>query len=98
MKSQLRRAAESDKPFLYRLHCLTMRPHIEATWGWDEAWQRDDFQLRFERYSVSIMEDAGEPIGSLWIEERPSALYIADIQVLPERQGQGIGTAVLRDV
>jgi ribosomal protein S18 acetylase RimI-like enzyme len=98
MKCQLRRAAESDKPFLYQLQCLTMRRHIETTWGWDEAWQKDDFEHRFERCAISIIEDAGESIGSLWLEERPTALYIADIQVLPEWQGRGIGTAVLRSV
>ena len=98
MDWQLRPAVESDKPFLYRLHGLTMRRHIETTWGWDEAWQREDFNQRFERYAISVIEKDAEAIGSLWLEERTTALYIADIQLLPEWQRRGIGTAVLRGV
>lgn len=75
-----------------------MRRHIETTWGWDEEWQREDFQHRFDRCAISIVEDAGTSLGSLWLEERATALYIADIQVLPEWQGRGIGTAVLQGV
>jgi ribosomal protein S18 acetylase RimI-like enzyme len=98
MGCRLRPATQLDKTFLYRLHCLTMRHHIEATWGWDEAWQRNDFQHRFERYAISVMEHDGVAIGSLWLEDRPTAVYIADIQVLPEWQERGIGTAVVRRV
>src|SRR6476620_10353936 len=98
MNYQLRLALESDKPFLYGLHCITMRRHIEVTWGWDEEWQRNDFQQRFARYTVSVIETDGESIGSLWLEEMAAALYIADIQVLPAWQRHGIGSAVLRRV
>ncbi len=98
MDWQLRPAVESDKPFLYRLHCLTMRRHIETTWGWEEGWQRQDFNQRFEHYAISVIEKDAEGIGSLWLEERPTAVYIADIQVLPEWRCRGVGTAVLRGV
>jgi len=30
-----------------------MREVIEKTWGWDEAWQRNDFDRRFSEYVVS---------------------------------------------
>ncbi|OGA51956.1 MAG: hypothetical protein A3G25_14900 [Betaproteobacteria bacterium RIFCSPLOWO2_12_FULL_63_13] len=40
MEYRLRPASQSDKGFLFQLHGLTMRGHIESTWGWDDAWQR----------------------------------------------------------
>ena len=95
---RLRPAGDADKTFLYELHCLTMRRHIEVTWGWDDAWQQADFSHRFERYDVSVIENDGVAIGSLWLEELPTAMYIADIQLLPAWQRRGIGTAVLGDV
>ncbi len=96
MEHSLRRASKSDKPFLYSLHRVTMREVIEKTWGWDETWQCLDFERRFTRYLVSIVEAEGRDAGGLWLESPPGLIYLADIQVLPELQGRGIGSSVLR--
>lgn len=96
MEYHLRRASESDKRFLYLLHCATMRDAIEKTWGWDDAWQRNEFEKRFREQLVSIIEAGGRDAGGLWLESSPHLIYIADLQVLPELQGRGIGTSVLR--
>ena len=96
MEYRLRRASDSDKRFLYVLHCATMREVIEKTWGWDEAWQRYDFEKRFGQYAVSVIEADGRDAGSLWLESSPDLIYIADFQVLPALQGRGIGTSVLQ--
>jgi len=96
MEYRLRRAAKADKDFLYSLHVATMRDVVAKTWGWDEGWQRWDFERRFKEQHVSIIEAANRDAGGLWLESSPEVLYIADIQVLPELQGRGIGTAVLK--
>ncbi len=72
-----------------------MRDVIEHTWGWDDAWQRANFQKRFHACAVSIIEAESRPVGSLWLEQRPNSLYIHALQVAPARQGRGIGTAVI---
>src|SRR5687767_1876035 len=90
MEYHLRRASKSDKRFLYSLHCATMRDAIEKTWGWDEAWQRKDFETRFNEQLVSIIEAGGRDAGALWLQSSPELIYIADIQILPEMQGRGI--------
>ena len=43
-------------PFLFALHTLTMKDLITQTWGWDEVWQREDFERRLSRCRVSIIE------------------------------------------
>ena len=96
MEYHLRRASESDKHFLYSLHRATMRIAIEKTWGWDEAWQRSDFEKRFKEQLVSVIEVDARDVGALWLETSQEVIYIADLQVLPELQGHGIGTAVLQ--
>lgn len=98
MDHQLRPASASDKIFLYALHSATMREHIEKTWGWDEAWQRIDFEKRFGQYEVSIIQSGDHALGGLWLESRSDSLFVAELQIMPEWQGQGIGTAVLRGV
>ena len=91
----LRPASEQDREFLYALHCSTMRDVIEQTWGWDDTWQRVDFQKRFDMYTVSIIEAGSRSVGSLWLEQGPDSLYIHDLEVEPSSQGRGIGTAVI---
>jgi ribosomal protein S18 acetylase RimI-like enzyme len=92
---ELRPASDADKPALFTLHCETMRQAIEATWEWNEAWQREDFDRRFAACLVSVIEIQGHMAGAIWIEPDPQRIYIAELQVRPEWQGRGIGTAVL---
>lgn len=98
MEHRLKPASESDREFLFMLHCTTMRDVIEATWGWDEVWQRTDFNRRFASQDVSIIQAMNFDVGSLWLEWKPDSLYIHEIQIVPGYQGKGLGTAVIRDV
>ena len=93
---RLRPAAEQDRAFLYALHCQTMRAMIEQTWGWDEAWQKQDFNRRFREYTVSIIETADRATGALLLESKPDSIYIHELQVSPGYQGLGIGGAVVQ--
>lgn len=75
-----------------------MRDAVERTWGWDDSWQREDFERRFAACAVSVVEINGRPIGGLFLEPRLDALFIHEIQLLPECQGRGIGTALLEAI
>ena len=95
---ELRPARESDRDPLFALHRVTMRDVIARTWGWDEAWQRAHFDARFDPAHVSIVIAAGRDAGVLWLESRPAEIYVAEIQIAPEMQGRGLGSAVLGGV
>jgi ribosomal protein S18 acetylase RimI-like enzyme len=97
--ASLRPATARDREYLFSLHRATMRDVIERTWGtWDEAWQRAHFEARFDPPGISVITVEGRDVGTLWLERRPAELYVAEIQVSPEMQGRGIGTAVLLTV
>lgn len=98
MAFHLRPAVESDREFLWTLHCHTMREVIERTWGWDEAWQQADFDRRFDEYLVSVIECDGCAAGGLLVEPKPDSVYIHELQLMPEYQSRGIGTAVIQGV
>ncbi|HUE87337.1 MAG TPA: GNAT family N-acetyltransferase [Vicinamibacterales bacterium] len=98
MTFHLRPALDSDREFLYALHCRTMREVIEQTWGWDDSWQRMDFDRRFDEYLVSIIECDERAAGGLLLEVKPDSIYIHELQVMPEYQGRGVGTAVVQQV
>ena len=93
---RLRPAATADTRFLFTLLHATRQDAIVETWGANEAWQRRNFDARVEEHAVSIIEVDGRPAGSLWLGKQADVIYIADVQILPELQGIGIGTAVLR--
>ena len=94
---QLRPALNADFEFLYQLHRATMKEYIEATWGWEESWQREYFQAKWEPAKRQIIQIDGQNAGVLVIENRDGEYYLGLIEVLPEFQGQGVGTAVIQD-
>ena len=99
MKSyELRRASEADHDWLRRLHHAAMRGSVEQIWGWDEAEQDKYFRERFDPARLQIFQVDGRNAGVLEVEERPDEIYLADIQISPEMQGRGIGSAVIRDL
>ncbi len=95
---QLRPATQADSTFLYDLHKAAIRPSVEATWGWDEAWQQDYFAQKFDPDKRQVIVVDGQDVGVVIVEGRESAVYIGLIEVLPTFQGQGIGTAVIQDI
>jgi ribosomal protein S18 acetylase RimI-like enzyme len=91
-------ATDEDRAFLFGLFSLTMRNVIESTWGWNETWQLAEFDRRFAAYEVSTIRSGVERIGGLFLEATPQSLHIHEIQVMPEYQRRGIGTAVMQTI
>ncbi len=53
---------------------------------------------KFEPEKTQIIQYEGKDIGRLRIVRSPESIYIGGIQILPEFQGKGIGTAVIKDL
>jgi hypothetical protein len=53
-----------------------MKELIEKTWGWDETWQRDDFETRFHSQRVSVVDVEAQPVGGLWLEPEAHGVYV----------------------
>jgi ribosomal protein S18 acetylase RimI-like enzyme len=98
MHISLRPATEADKEFLYDLHRSTMHRYIDETWGWDEDWQRNEFESRFRKASQQVILANGPAVGMLEIEYRPDELFIANIQVRPSAQRRGIGSLIINEL
>ena len=94
---KLRSATHADFEFLYQLHRATMKEYIEATWGWQESWQREYFQAKWEPAKRKIIQIDNQDAGVLVIENRDGEHYLELIEILPEFQGHGVGTAVIQD-
>ena len=94
----LRPASEEDRKLLWLIQTESMRPSVEATWGWDEALQRAYFESHYNEGSRQIIRVDGAEAGVLSFEIRADHVFLRNVALLPQFQGRGIGTSVIRGV
>jgi ribosomal protein S18 acetylase RimI-like enzyme len=95
MDFTLRPASPDDFPFLWWLHCHSIRPWVEALWGWDEHWQAQYFSDKIDTEKLEIIEIEAEPIGCLWVERHHDHIHLDLVEIAPEFQGRGLGTKLI---
>ena len=92
-----RPATEADTAFLRRLHHFAYRDVVTRQFGsWDESAQDALFEqsLRDADYEVILEDDTA--VGALGTSVQADHLFLAEMQVHPERQNRGIGAAILK--
>ena len=95
----LRAAVTADYQWLWELKRATMRSYVELTWGyWDDSIQEDFFQRHFSSETVQIISVNGRDAGLLNVERESSELFLANLQIHPDFQNRGLGSAVLREL
>lgn len=89
----------ADSELAYALTREAMRDYVEQTWGpWDEADQRERHAHSFRPGAQDFIVVNGRPLGLRALEWRQTHLYLARLYLRTEAQGQGLGSAVLRDL
>ena len=100
MKNQfeLRQSTAGDCDRLYRVQSQSMRPYVEQIWGWNESFQEERFRQGFEPDKTWVALSHEREIGFLRVTEKDEGIFIEQIYIIPEYQGRGIGTALVREV
>lgn len=103
MKTSLRRfttrpASEDDYDFLYGLHVAALKDYVAQSWGWEDTVQERMFREGFDPSKVEILVVDGRDVGVLSLERRDDEIFISSIEILPEWQNRGLGTAVIQNV
>jgi ribosomal protein S18 acetylase RimI-like enzyme len=93
----LRPATNDDFDFLYKLHEATLRVHVEAIWGWNEAVQHKMLHESLGRDPRDIVIVDGSDCGVVGIAPRPGELFMHMIALHPRVQRRGIGASLVRD-
>lgn len=103
-----RRITDADLPFLARLYASTRTEELAAApWSDQQKAAFLDMQFRaqhvhYQRYYPQadwlVAMRAGEDVGRLYLERGPNQHCIIDIAFLPAHRGNGLGTALLRDL
>jgi len=104
----LREEAELDVPFLMALYASTREEELAPVpWPPEQkaAFLAMQFNMQRTHYR-SHMPDAqwiviaheGAPVGRIYLDWRSGRLGLVDISLTPAYRGQGVGTAILRQV
>jgi GNAT superfamily N-acetyltransferase len=94
---EIRRATAEDLPFLVRLACAAYRDVVTIQFGaWDEDEQAARFSAKAARLPFEIAEEAGRPVAAISSTAGADAVVLHELLVLPEYQGRGAGTRLLR--
>src|SRR6478736_5267563 len=95
----LRAARPEDADFLWQLRQQALRPHVEKAWGaWDDVQQRKFFDRGFGPRDTSIIVHDGRDVGRLEINHSRWEIFFGLIELLPEMQGRGLGSQIVRDL
>ena len=95
---KLRPAFEKDFEFVFQLNKTNMRRYVELLRGWDDAAEREDMRCGFRPGVDHIIMCGGEDIGRLSVDRYPDRIEIRHIEILPQYQGQGIGSRIISDI
>ena len=92
---QLRPATEADYDYCYELTKQNMLELFSRHWG---GWEPSVFRKDFHSENITIVVIAGCEVGFFSLKETDSGLYLENIQLSSSVQGQGIGTAILKNL
>jgi ribosomal protein S18 acetylase RimI-like enzyme len=100
--------AEEDLPFVAALFASTRADEVAQT-GWPPEMQRAflaqqhhaqhvHYQAHYPAAEWLIIEQEGEPVGRLYLDQSAGRHHVIDISLLPELRGRGVGGAIMADV
>lgn len=91
-----RLATPADMEFLRALHHEVYREVVTRQFGvWDEAAQDGFFAKGLSEATFHVVEQGAAAIGALALSEDAHVVFIVELQILPQWQGQGTGSQLL---
>lgn len=88
---------EEDRAFFIHVHHTAYRETIEEMFGWNEKLQDELANRPFDEGGIHIIWNGDNRIGVVGWKEREDHLWLKELFLLPEYQGQGIGSQIITD-
>lgn len=104
----LRPATPADRAFLLEVYASTRTEEL-AVVPWTDAQRAAFLEQQFtaqDSYwrtirpdaAYDVIEEAGTPVGRLYVDRTPQEFRVVDIALIPAARGRGIGEGLLRGV
>ncbi len=93
-----RQAIDSDEAWLWNLFESLLKKYITIQWGWDLAFQKENFRTELPAESFSIVSLSGEDVAAYLINDEEDHLYLKMILVHGHYQGLGIGSHIMEQL
>ncbi|HVF49924.1 MAG TPA: GNAT family N-acetyltransferase [Pyrinomonadaceae bacterium] len=94
-----RPASDADTDFARSVHHQAYRDVVTRQYGvWDVSAQDDFFAGDWDAPAFEIINCDGTPCGYLCVEDCDGDIHVREIVLLPEFQGRGIGSRILREI
>ncbi|MGB0561603.1 MAG: guanylate kinase [Spirulinaceae cyanobacterium] len=102
----LRPITPADEPFLRQLYtrlraaefAALPEPQRAAVLETQFNIHQQGYRQEFPEADFWLVQQRGQAIGRLTLDDRPDHLHIVDLALSPDVQNQGIGTALLQDI
>ncbi len=95
---KFRKAQATDSEFAFAVKEAAFREYVEQIWGWDDAYQRDLHNRRFDAQDICIIQFYGTDVGFLSTSNASDTLNVKQLYLLPEYQGRGVGAACMKRI
>ncbi|MEC1179522.1 GNAT family N-acetyltransferase [Metasolibacillus meyeri] len=103
---KLKTISQEDIPFLFTIYASTRKQEVDK-WGWTEEQQNTFLTMQWQAQQASYSQQfpqasqwlilfENNAIGRCIIEDLQQYLHLIDLSILPNYQGKGIGTTVLK--
>lgn len=92
----LRAATVEDSEFIFASYKISLRRYVEWAWGWDEDFQLSGFWKHHPLEEFRVITVGSTRAGAIHVQEQESLNFVRMIFLLPEFQGAGIGSELLR--
>lgn len=97
MDYKIRIATTNDHDLIYTLKAESVRPYVEKIWGWDEDYQKKDFDSDFSNIEqFHVIEIDNSFVGFVQYYFEYPYFEVVEIHLLPECRSKGIGSDILR--
>jgi len=107
-KLRFRPITEQDIDFLYQVYASTRLAEMTRA-GWSEQQKEEFLRLQFNLQHTQYLQNYQEatfaiilcdkvPAGRFYVDRREKEIRIIDLALLPKFRGQGLGSAILKDI
>ena len=87
---------DKDTKYLWQTYINAMKNHIDAIWGWNLTWQREDFKRSLAKYATDLITKDGENIGYVQYKLANKECFINMLILDDKYQSKGLAVKLLK--